>query len=138
MRPNHFFCSDKLAANLWQTELEPEVSILMSRVLTVEDSALQQMVDRLAETYRPKRVYLFGSVARGDAGPDSDYDLLVVMPDDSPADLLRSRAGYRASRDLGIARDILIMQSQEFERQLHLRASLASTVVREGRVVYER
>jgi hypothetical protein len=60
------------------------------------------------------------------------------MPDDADPNLLRSRTGYRASRDLAVARDILVMRSGEFEKQLHLRASLASTVVREGCVLYER
>jgi predicted nucleotidyltransferase len=107
-------------------------------VLTAEDPALKQMTDRLAEAYRPERIYLFGSVARGDAGPDSDYDLLVVVPDDSAPELLKSRAGYRASRDLAVPRDVLVVKSSEFARQLRLRASLASTVVREGRMLYER
>jgi predicted nucleotidyltransferase len=78
----------------------------VASVLTADDSALKQLVDRLVEAYRPERIYLFGSVARGDAGPDSDYDLLVVMPDDSTPELLRSRAAYRASRDLALARDV--------------------------------
>lgn len=95
-----------------------------------------EMVRRLVEVYRPERVYLFGSVARGDAGPDSDYDLMVVVPDDSPPELLRSRPGYRAIRDLGVPRDIFVARSRDFRRQLHLRASFPSTVVREGKLLY--
>ena len=112
--------------------------LVKTSVLTADDPALHQMVGRLAEAYRPERIYLFGSVARGDAGPDSDYDLLVVMPDNSRPELLRSRTGCRASRDLAAPRDLLVMRSGEFERQLRLRASLASTVEREGRILYER
>ena len=37
------------------------------------------MVQRIVKKFRPERVILFGSQARGDAGPDSDVDLLVVM-----------------------------------------------------------
>ncbi len=68
-------------------------------VFTAEDPALKQIAGRLADVYRPERMYLFGPVASGEAGPDSDHDLLVVMPDDSAPDLSKSRAGYRASRD---------------------------------------
>jgi predicted nucleotidyltransferase len=48
------------------------------------DSRLDDIVRRLVDAYRPERVYLFGSRARGEGGPDSDYDLLVVgsMPAD--------------------------------------------------------
>jgi len=105
-------------------------------VLSTGDLALTQVINRLIEAYRPERVYLFGSVARGEAGPDSDYDLLVVMPDSAEPRLLRSRVGYRASRDIGVPRDVVVMKSSEFDRQLHLRASLPSTVVREGRMLY--
>ena len=55
------------------------------------------MVRRLVDAYHPERVYLFGSVARGDAGPDSDYDLMVVVPDDAPAHLLNSRTATAPS-----------------------------------------
>jgi len=107
-------------------------------VLTADDPALKQMISRFAEAYQPERIYLFGSVARGDAGPDSDYDLLLVMPDDAAPERLRSRAAYRVSRDLAVARDVLVMTSREYARQLRLRASLASSVSREGRLLYER
>lgn len=52
--------------------------------LAQSDPVLAEIVRRLVEAYQPERIYLFGSVARGDAGPNSDYDLLVVVPDDAP------------------------------------------------------
>jgi predicted nucleotidyltransferase len=100
------------------------------------DPVLADMVRRLVEVYRPERIYLFGSVARGDAGPDSDYDLMVVVPDDAPPERQRSRPGYRAVRSLGAARDIFVSTAHDFQRQLHLKASFPSTVVREGIVLY--
>jgi hypothetical protein len=56
-----------------------------------QDPALAELAGRLVEAYVPERVYLFGSKARGDAGPDSDYDLMVIVPDDAPAERRRSR-----------------------------------------------
>ena len=63
---------------------------------SADDPVLPDVVRRLVEVYHPLRIYLFGSAARGDAGPDSDYDIMVVVPDDTPADLQRSR------RDTGL------------------------------------
>src|SRR5206468_604697 len=65
------------------------------------DPTLTEIVRRLVEAYHPERVYLFGSHARGEAGPDSDYDLMVVVPDNAPASLRRSDRGYRALAGLG-------------------------------------
>jgi predicted nucleotidyltransferase len=41
---------------------------------------IEQLADRIVREFRPEKVILFGSHARGTAGPDSDVDLLVVMP----------------------------------------------------------
>jgi predicted nucleotidyltransferase len=41
------------------------------------DAVLAEIVRRLIAEFQPERIYLFGSRARGDAGPDSDYDLLM-------------------------------------------------------------
>jgi len=58
------------------------------------DSTLAEVVRRLVAAYAPNLVDLFGSAARGDAGPDSDYDLLLVVPDDAPPEHRRSRLAY--------------------------------------------
>ena len=56
------------------------------------DETIQELVRRLAEFYQPERIYLFGSAARGEDGPDSDLDLCVVLPDDAPESLYRDRS----------------------------------------------
>ena len=99
-------------------------------------AVLEDIVRRLVAAYRPRRVYLFGSVARGDWGPDSDYDVLVVVPDDADPARRRSRLGYEALRGTGYAADILVWRESEFDVRLSLKASLPSTVLREGRLLY--
>ena len=103
---------------------------------TASDTALDEVVRRLVEAYRPERIYLFGSVARGDAGPDSDYDIMLVVPDDAPAEQKDCELAYRALRGLGIAKDLLVWTRSEFEKRLHLKASLPSTIVREGKLLH--
>ena len=100
------------------------------------DPALGAIVDRLVETYHPCRIYLFGSAARGDAGPDSDYDLMVLAPDNTPPALRDSGRAYRAVWRLGAAVDVLVWSLTDFESRLHLRASLPSTIQREGKLLY--
>jgi predicted nucleotidyltransferase len=95
-------------------------------------------VRRLVEAYHPERIYLFGSVARGDPDPDSDYDLLVIVPDDAPPERLRSRLAYQALRGTGAAADVLVWAKSSFERRARVVASLPATVMREGMLLYGR
>lgn len=98
----------------------------------------KELLDSIVAHFNPQRVFLFGSQARGDAGPDSDIDLLVVVDDDTPAEILaskavvKSRAGYRG------AADILSCRASVFRTRAQARASLAATVLREGVTLYAR
>lgn len=97
---------------------------------------LDDLVGRLAQAYQPERIYLFGSHARGDAGKDSDLDLLVVVHDSAPPERRRSRLAYEALRGTGTAADILVCTHRHFEERLRIRSSLPALVAREGRLVY--
>ncbi|MGE3841130.1 MAG: nucleotidyltransferase domain-containing protein [Vicinamibacterales bacterium] len=97
---------------------------------------LQDIVQRLVVAYRPRRIYLFGSMARGDAGVDSDYDVLVVVDDDAGPERRQSRLGYQALQGTGYAVDVLVWRESEFDVRLSLEASLPATVQREGRLLY--
>jgi predicted nucleotidyltransferase len=100
------------------------------------EDALQEIVNRLVVAYRPERVYLFGSHARGDAGPDSDFDLLVIVPDDAPPERRRSRLAYEALRGTGVAADVVVWTLGYFERRRQVPASLPAVVDREGRLLH--
>lgn len=100
------------------------------------DPALAEVVLRLVKAYQPERIYLFGSVARGDAGPDSDYDVLVIVPDSAPADRRRSRLAYEVLWGTGVGADVLVWTASQFESRVHLAASLPATVIREGKLLY--
>ena len=97
---------------------------------------LAEIVSRLVEAYEPERIYLFGSEARGDAGPDSDFDLLVVVPNEATPEMKRSRLAYERLWGTGVAADVLVWTKESFDSRLHLRASLPSTVLREGKLLY--
>ena len=101
-----------------------------------EDETLGEIVRRLAAAYRPERIYLFGSRARRDSGSDSDYDLMVVVPDSAPIERKRSRLAYEVLRGTGAAADVLVWTREAFDGRLHLRASLPHVIVTEGRLLY--
>jgi len=97
---------------------------------------LEKIIHRIVQAYRPEQIYLFGSVARGEAGADSDFDIMVVVSDYAPEEKQRSRLAYQALRGTGIAVDILVWTKKSFEERLHLQASLPATIIREGKLLY--
>jgi excisionase family DNA binding protein len=101
------------------------------------DPVLADIVDRLVKGYDPERVYLFGSAARGDAGSDSDYDLMLVMPDGTEPRRMDPRDAY-SEHLWGTAApvDVLIVTREYFESRADVVASLPATVVREGKLLY--
>lgn len=108
----------------------------LSRTPTADDPILTEVVRRLVEAYQPERIYLFGSVARGDAGPDSDYDIMVVAPDGASPGRLRSRLAYKALRGTGVAADVVVWGKSGFDRRARVVSSLPAAVCREGRLLY--
>lgn len=112
------------------------VSADVAHLPSTEARSLQRIVERLVEAYRPQRIYLFGSKARNDAGPNSDFDLLVVVPDTAADEQTGSRLAYEVLRGTGTAADVLVWTQSAFESRLPLAASLPATTVREGLLLY--
>jgi predicted nucleotidyltransferase len=88
--------------------------------------------------FDPQRIIVFGSVARGEAGPDSDIDLVVVLDDDVPLAMLSARSVYEARINYRRAVDILPCRISVLNEQAQAKGSFADTVLREGVTVYER
>jgi predicted nucleotidyltransferase len=108
----------------------------MDHELPEHDATLAEILRRLVEAYHPTKVYLFGSKARGEAGPDSDYDIMVVVPWSDEAPHRRAKAAYEILRRVNAAVDVLVWTQAPFEERLHLKASFQSTIVREGKLLY--
>jgi predicted nucleotidyltransferase len=100
----------------------------------VPDSLLRSIVAEFA----PQRVILFGSAARGEAGPDSDLDLLVVLDDDVPLEKLGAKAVYAARGDYREPVDIIPCRASVLEQRARAKGSFAHIVLRDGVTVYER
>ena len=104
------------------------------------DDVLNEILKRLISEFQPEAIYFFGSRARGDSGADSDYDLMLVIPNSAVmAGEPRYRRMQRVQKILwGIwtAVDVIILTREEFDRERQVICSLPSTVLREGKQLY--
>ena len=101
------------------------------------ETIVDTMVNRIIAGFKPLRILLFGSRARGTDNHWSDVDLLVVM--EEVAD--KRRAAVEISRvlsDLPVGKDIVVTTPEEIARRGHLVGSVLRAALREGVVVYER
>lgn len=103
----------------------------------VSQALLHSVRDRLVKGFHPVRIILFGSQARGQADARSDIDLLVVCPFSGSRQELMLQMD-RSLKGLEIARDILVMQPEEFERDKDIPGTIARPASQEGVVLYER
>jgi predicted nucleotidyltransferase len=97
-----------------------------------------ELLNRVVDYFHPRRVILFGSHARGDAGPDSDYDLLVILDDSAPREMLTPAAGFAARRGCGRAVDVIPCRESAFADRADTPGTLAYDARRDGVVVYDR
>jgi uncharacterized protein len=97
-----------------------------------------ELLDRIVTHFHPQRVILFGSTARGEAGEESDIDLLVVVDDDTPRDVFSAKSIYQARSSYHGAVDILPCRASELASRARAKGSFADIVLLEGVTVYER
>jgi predicted nucleotidyltransferase len=98
---------------------------------------IARMARRLARRFSPEQIILFGSHARGDAGPDSDVDLLVVTP--ITGSKRETQVAMRvALHDFRVPYDIIVVTPDEVERRRNIPGTIVWPALREGKVLYVR
>jgi len=98
---------------------------------------IDRIVNRVVRRFRPDRIILFGSQARGDAGPDSDIDLLVVMSVEGSV----SEKGLEISLALPVlpvAVDLIVTTPEAFDWRKDVVGTIEWPATREGKVLYAR
>ena len=102
----------------------------------VSDELLNEIKERLVKGFHPDKIILFGSQACGTADDRSDVDILVVceIPDGRRSLTL---AMDRALWGLRLARDIVVLTREEFERDRLIPGTIARPAWLEGKVLYE-
>ncbi len=101
------------------------------------ESALREAVDRIATKFTPDKIVLFGSQARDQAGPDSDADLLIVMP------VTGSKRQQAVQIDLAlqgipIPIDLIVVTPDDVTKHRETTGTIICEAIREGKVLYER
>lgn len=95
---------------------------------------IQEIVRRIVEKARPERIILFGSAARGEGGPDSDIDLLIMK-----ANVRRRQTAmdlYEALADIGQPVELIVATPEDIERYGQSPALVLEQALREGKVLY--
>jgi len=98
--------------------------------------ALEPVIDRLVVGLQPERIYLFGSYARGEAAADSDFDLMVVVPNSELPRHRREAYSYDLLWGLPTPVDLVVLTCEEFQRTSQVVTSLASSVKAHGEILY--
>ncbi len=96
---------------------------------------LKEIIRRIVEIARPERIILFGSAARGNMGPNSDVDLLVVKGGKFNQ---RGLAGdiYLTLHGVGQAVDVIVVTPEQVEQHRNTHWMVIAPALRDGREVY--
>ena len=102
----------------------------------LSQKTIQQAVKRIVQTAQPNKVILFGSYARGDSTPDSDLDLMVILPGqpDKVAEMIRLRQTIGA---VGTGVDVLVFSEDEAQRRGQVPGTVIYWANKEGRILYD-
>ena len=104
----------------------------------IPKSKIQRTVNRLAETYHPVAIYLFGSYAWGKPNDDSDVDLMIVVSDDTLVDWDFKRGIHKSLWDIyDFPMDIVINKNSNFANMAEHPSTLQFKIAKEGKKLYE-
>jgi uncharacterized protein len=99
---------------------------------------LQTLLTRIKDKYNPVQIWLFGSRARGDSRPGSDWDLVVVVPDDVAEREYHPLTLWRLQKDSGVNADVVACRAGDFREDRDTANTISYVVAREGMLLYER
>jgi len=103
----------------------------------VDTSHLQEITRAIVERFNPRRVVVFGSHARGEAGPDSDLDLFIEMETDQrPPERAIAVSSIFGLRTWPL--DVVVYTPEEVRALRNVKGTLLSTIESEGKVLHAR
>lgn len=103
--------------------------------MTLSEQQTSDLVSRIVAAVHPDRVILFGSLVRGEAGPNSDIDLLVVAPEGCHR-RKTAQVIYRALWGFGLSVDVIVALPSDLDLYGESPALIYQQALREGRELY--
>jgi len=105
----------------------------------IDVQPLAALLDRIEARWAPTQIWLFGSRARGDADDDSDWDLLVIVPDDvADDDIDDPLIGWHLQKGSGVYADVIACRAADFELARATPNTLAFEAATHGVLLYDR
>jgi len=107
----------------------------MTEKKVLREETLREIIHRIVEVAQPEKIILFGSAARGEMGPNSDVDMLVVKSGEYDASRLTGDI-YMNMHGVGEAVDVILVTPEQVERYRHTHCLVIAPALREGKEVY--
>ncbi len=107
----------------------------MPTTKAVSEGTIMEIVRNIADAVRPRRIILFGSAARGEVGPNSDLDLLVIMPDGTHR-RKTAQTLYQQLPAVGVGKDIVVVTESDVRDFGDEPSLVLYPALREGKEVY--
>ena len=100
------------------------------------DKEIQNIVSQLVHLYKPEKIILFGSLAKGRVKPGTDIDLFIIKSDvpEFGVDRIRQLDALIKYR---LATDFIVYRPEELEQRLKLGDPFVKTILKEGKVLYD-
>ena len=106
---------------------------------SIDIAPIRPVLARVIDRWHPLQIWLFGSRARGENRPDSDWDLLAIVPDcPEPADFDDPMTVWRVKREPGVSSDLVVYRRSDFDEDRSVPNTLAYSTRLDGVLVYER
>lgn len=103
----------------------------------IENRQIDEIVNRIASSYNPDKIILFGSYARGNYSENSDLDFILIKETTAP----KHKRGVEVRKlffGLPIPMDFKIYTSAEFNNELANKYSFLSSAIKGSKILYER
>ena len=101
----------------------------------IPQKAIDQVVEQIVEKFKPQKIILFGSYARGNPRPESDVDLLVVM--ETPLKESKQSLEIRRYLDVLFGLDLIVHTPKHLKERVDMGDWFLRDVLSEGKILYE-
>ncbi|MBI4556384.1 MAG: nucleotidyltransferase domain-containing protein [Candidatus Hydrogenedentes bacterium] len=100
-----------------------------------DQKVVEDAVNRIVTSVHPLSIFLFGSAVRGEMGPDSDLDFLVIVPDGADR-IVTTQKLHRQLRGLGHAKDIVVVEQRDVDAYRDNPYLIIHTALTQGKEIY--